>query len=92
MLALYIWVPLARLTYSAYLVHPIIIKLLGANEHAYYHFSYVSILEVSTQRQKQRQRQRQRQRGRSAVVSAPTPQGPRPSSRGATRKTLIWLD
>uniref|UniRef100_A0A7S4FQZ6 Acyltransferase 3 domain-containing protein n=1 Tax=Eutreptiella gymnastica TaxID=73025 RepID=A0A7S4FQZ6_9EUGL len=45
MLALYIWVPLARLTYSAYLVHPIIIKLLGANEHAYYHFSYVSILE-----------------------------------------------
>ena len=34
-----IWVPFARLTYSAYLLHPVIIKLLAGSAHAYYHFS-----------------------------------------------------
>lgn len=35
-----VWVPFARLTYGAYLVHPIIIKLLAGNATAAVHFSW----------------------------------------------------
>lgn len=34
-----VWVPLARLTFGAYLVHPVIIKVLAANATAAVHFS-----------------------------------------------------
>jgi peptidoglycan/LPS O-acetylase OafA/YrhL len=37
-LSLKIWVPLARLTYGAYLMHPVIIKLLAGSMDDYYHF------------------------------------------------------
>ena len=38
------WVVPARLTFNAYLVHPIVIKTLAGNMTAYYHFSYPDIL------------------------------------------------
>eukprot|EP00667_Euglena_gracilis_P005459 EG_transcript_5499 len=45
LLSAYLWVPLSRLTYAAYLVHPVVVKLLAANSYAHYHFSYAGILE-----------------------------------------------
>lgn len=38
-----IWTPLARLTYGAYLMHPLVIKLIAANETQYYTFSALDL-------------------------------------------------
>jgi peptidoglycan/LPS O-acetylase OafA/YrhL len=38
------WVPFARLTYGAYLWHPVVIKLLAGRRGAYYHFDAVDLL------------------------------------------------
>ncbi|XRB13867.1 acyltransferase 3 domain-containing protein [Pseudoscourfieldia marina] len=39
-----IWVVPARLTFNAYLVHPIIIKCLAGNMTNYYHFSFQDVM------------------------------------------------
>lgn len=37
------WTPVARLTYGAYLVHPIVIKMTAGNETQYYNFSNMDL-------------------------------------------------
>lgn len=37
------WTPMARLTYSAYLLHPIIIKNLAGTTSGFYHFGWVDL-------------------------------------------------
>lgn len=37
------WTPLARLTYGAYLCHPLVIKLSAANAHQYYTFGTMDL-------------------------------------------------
>lgn len=37
------WAPLARLTYGAYLTHPIVIKLLAGTSTEFYNWSYVDL-------------------------------------------------
>jgi peptidoglycan/LPS O-acetylase OafA/YrhL len=43
-----IWTPLARLTYGAYLVHPLVIKLVAARSLQYYTFSGMDIIYRAT--------------------------------------------
>merc|ERR1712187_1055785 len=38
------WTPFARLTYGAYLCHPLVIKLSGGNAVQYYTFSNMDLL------------------------------------------------
>uniref|UniRef100_A0A7S2MU52 Acyltransferase 3 domain-containing protein n=1 Tax=Haptolina brevifila TaxID=156173 RepID=A0A7S2MU52_9EUKA len=38
-----LWAPLARLTYGAYLTHPIVIKVLSGAATAFYDWSYVDL-------------------------------------------------
>merc|ERR1712226_1770532 len=40
----WMWTPLARLTYGAYLCHPLVIKLAAANSAAYYNFGVLDML------------------------------------------------
>jgi len=37
------WAPLARLTYGAYLVHPIVIKVFAGSATAFYHWNYYDL-------------------------------------------------
>lgn len=39
-----VWVPLSRLTYSAYLCHPLVIKWLAGTTQTYYTWSYAMLL------------------------------------------------
>lgn len=38
------WTPLARLTYGAYLLHPLVIKGLAGTTHGYYRFGVADLL------------------------------------------------
>merc|ERR1712232_805653 len=38
------WTPLARLTYGAYLVHPMVIKLAAGRSHQFYNFSMMDLM------------------------------------------------
>jgi len=43
LLSLYIWVPLARLTYTAYLTHPIIIFVINYSSTTVFHYSAINM-------------------------------------------------
>lgn len=40
----WLWTPFTRLTYGAYLVHPLVVKLAAANETNYYTYSVADVL------------------------------------------------